>query len=225
MPTAFVTGANRGIGLEFTRQLLARGYTVHATHRNDYESLAELNSERLILHQMDVRDDNIVEQAIELIDGPLDLLVNNAAIYDGVESGKVTENARDFLNMLDVNTVGPYRTVHAAWSKLSKASAPIVAMVTTGMASMTDAPGSNAIGYRTSKAALNMLGQVFAHKLRTINGSIVLLCPGWVATDMGGHHAALSPQESVSGMLSRIDEQGLQNSGRFVAYDGTKRPW
>lgn len=225
MPVALVTGANRGIGLEFVRQLLAREYEVHAFHRKSIGGLADLACETLNLHCVDVADNSAVEQAMETIRSPIDLLINNAAVYDGHVGSMLNTSGEEVMQMFSVNAVGPFRTVKAAWSLLSEARRPIVAMISTGMASVTDRPGSNAPGYRVSKAALNMVGQLLRHDLHAIGGSVVLLCPGWVATDMGGRGASLTPQQSVHGMLARIDEQHEEVSGRFVGYDGSPRPW
>ena len=225
MPVALVTGANRGIGLEFVRQLLARSYDVHAFHRESVGGLAELACPPLSLHRVDVSDNLAVEQAMETIRSPIDLLINNAAVYDGHVGRMLNTTEEEVMQMLSVNAVGPFRTVKAAWSLLSRAERPIVAMISTGMASISDRPGSNAPGYRLSKAALNMVGQLLRHDLQTIGGSVVLLCPGWVATDMGGRGAPLTPQQSVRGMLARIDEQHNEVSGRFVGHDGSPRPW
>ena len=225
MPVALVTGANRGIGLAFVRELLARGYEVHAFHRKSVGGLAELACPTLSLHCVDVSDNLAVEQAMETIPSHIDLLINNAAVYDGHVGRMLNTTGEELMQMLSVNAVGPFRTVKAAWSLLSRAERPIVAMISTGMASITDRPGSNAPGYRVSKSALNMVGQLLRHDLQTIGGSAVLLCPGWVATDMGGPGASLTPQQSVRGMLARIDEQHNELSGRFVGYDGSPRPW
>lgn len=225
MPVALVTGANRGIGLEFVRQLLSLGYEVHAFHRESVGGLTKLACPTLSLHCVDVADNRAVKQAMETIHSPIDVLINNAAVYDGHIGRMLNTTEEEVMQMLSVNAVGPFRTVKAAWRLLSRAERPIVAMISTGMASITDRPGSNAPGYRVSKAALNMVGQLLRHDLQTIGGSVVLLCPGWVATDMGGRGATLTPQQSVRGMLARIDEQHNELSGRFVGYDGSPRPW
>lgn len=220
-----MTGANRGIGLEFVRQLLASGYDVHAFHRKSVDGLAELACPVLSLHRVDVSDNLAVEQAMETTRSTIDLLINNAAVYDGHVGRMLNATEEEVMQMLSVNAVGPFRTVKAGWSLLSRAERPIEAMIQTGMASISDRPRGNAPGYRLSKAALNMVGQLLRHDLQTIGGSVALLCPGWVATDMGGRGAPLTPQQSVGGMLARIDEQHNEVSGRFVDHDGSPRPW
>lgn len=225
MPVALVTGANRGLGLELVRQLLGQGYAVHATHRANAGNLADLQTGKLKLHRMDVRDSDGVAAVIQSITDPVDLLINNAAVYDPHWPGLAAGNLEEVHDMLNVNTMGPLRVTQAAMPLLAKAEGSVAVMMSTGMASISDRPGGNALGYRTSKAALNMLSLVIRHDLERQGTALLLVCPGWVATDMGGPCAPLTPEQSVKGILDRIREQNLSNSGRFVAYDGTIRSW
>ena len=174
---------------------------------------------------MDVRSETEVSSTLKSIDDPLNLLINNAAIYDPKWPGLAAGSIEGISEALDVNTLGPLRVTKAALPNLKAAKDSVVAMISSGMGSISDRPGGNALGYRTSKAALNMLSQVIGHDLRRQGTSVLMICPGWVATDMGGAGAPLSPRQSATGILARIEEQTLSQTCRFVGHDGSHRSW
>ena len=153
------------------------------------------------------------------------MLINNAAIYDHQWPGLAAGNTEDIRDVLDVNTLGPLRVTKAALPHLKAAKESVVAMISSGMGSISDQPGGNALGYRTSKAALNMLSQIIGQDLRRQGTSLLMICPGWVATDMGGAGAPLSARQSATGILARIEEQTLSKTCRFVGHDGSHRAW
>ena len=224
MPTAMVTGANRGIGLELVRQLLNRDYTVHATYRHDMGGLASLNHPDLVVHQMDVRHADEVAATIENIGPSLDLLVNNAGVADGRWSS-VSEIDFDVVAaVMDVNAIAPVRVTQHALPLLA-AHGGTVLMITSLMGSIGDCASGRSYAYRASKTALNMFTTAMNNEMKAQNISLLLMHPGWVETDMGGPNAPLSVQESVEGIMARVDEQTLDMSGRFVDYAGTHLPW
>ena len=224
MRTALVTGANRGIGLALTKELLHRGYTVHATHRRDIGGLATIDHEHLLTHAMDVRDPDAIHAVVDRVGPRLDLLINNAAVYDGRSRGLTDLDVPFLREAFDVNTLGPLQMVHASLGPLSTANGCVV-MISTGMSSITDRPDSNALAYRISKAGLNMLTVALTDALSARGVSVALLGPGWVATDMGGPGAPLSPATSASGILDRAEEIELGAPVQFMAYDGVPIPW
>ena len=224
MPTALVTGANRGIGLELVRQLLGRDYEVHATYRTSKGGLEGLASSQLHEHQLDVRNEEAVKAMMASIDTPLDVLINNAGVADGRWSS-VEEIDMDVVReVLDINAVAPLLVTQCALPLLTKKGGK-VAMITSLMGSIDDCHSGKSYAYRASKTALNMLATSMKNELRDQGVSVVLIHPGWVETDMGGPRAPLGVEESVTGILSRIEEQTLESSGRFVDYKGESLPW
>lgn len=225
MPVALVTGANRGIGLELTRQLLDAGYTVHATYRNALGGLADFATANLQTHTMEVRSDDSVRSVMDSITEPLDLLVNNAGISDGRWPSIDEIDFEVVSNVLEVNAIAPVRVTQHALPLLDRAGGGTVVMITSLMGSIEDCMSGKSYAYRASKTALNMFTTSMKNELIERNISLLLIHPGWVETDMGGPRAPVSPEESVRGILERVEEQTLATSGRFVEYTGRPLPW
>lgn len=224
MAAWLVTGANRGLGLEWARQLAARGETVIATARDPAAS-KDLASLRVETHALDVADDaSVARLADALSSRPLDAIVNNAGA--GGSGPPLAELKWDeVLRMFDVNALGAMRVTQAAWDNLLSGRRKLVVNVTSRMGSIADNGSGGYYAYRASKAALNMLTKTLALDSRRQAVTCVLLHPGWVATDMGGKQAPLSPQQSVEGMLSIVDRLGPADSGRFLDWSGADLPW
>ncbi|MEC8681783.1 MAG: SDR family oxidoreductase [Candidatus Thermoplasmatota archaeon] len=224
MPTAMVTGANRGIGLETVRQLLDRDYEVHATYRSGKGGLADIDNPRLVLHQMDVRNAGEVVAAMEAIGPSLDLLVNNAGVSDG-RWPTIEDIDFDIVsNVMEVNAIAPVRVTQQALPLLANGGGTVL-MITSLMGSIGDCASGRSYAYRASKTALNMFTTAMKNELREQGISLLLIHPGWVETDMGGPNAPIQAEESVSGIMARIDEQTLELTGRFVDYAGQTLPW
>lgn len=222
MKTALVTGANRGIGLELTRQLLDSGYDVHATYRSNKGGLVEIENSALSIHQMDVRNKDQIVSVIQTIDS-LDLLINNAGIGDGHWQSISEIDMEQALDVLNVNAVSPVLVTQQALAKLSKQSK--VVMMSSLMGSISDCHSGRSYAYRASKTALNMFSMAMKNELEQIGVSLLILHPGWVETDMGGPNAPLSTGESVRGIMERIKEQDMSASGRYVEFDGSPIQW
>jgi NAD(P)-dependent dehydrogenase (short-subunit alcohol dehydrogenase family) len=225
MKTALVTGANRGIGLELTRQLLDDGYTVHSTYRSSKGGLEEINHHSLSIHQMDVRNQEQIISVINAIDGPLDLLINNAGVADGRWQSISEIDMKHALEVLNINAVAPVLVTQQALPLLKKCNESTIVMVSSLMGSISDCLSGRSYAYRASKTALNMFAMSMKNELQSIGSSILILHPGWVETDMGGPDAPLSVKQSVDGIMQRISEQTLTHSGRFVQFDGTPVEW
>ena len=224
-----ITGANRGIGLEFVRQYAAAGYRVFACCREPHHavaltSLAASSGERISLHRLDVSDFRQIEQlAADLHGQAIDLLINNAGIYPNAAFGSLDYDAwhKAFL----INTMAPEKMLecfveHLAASRLRK-----VATLSSKMGSIADNGSGGSTLYRSSKAALNMVMKSLAIELRHLGIATCTLHPGWVKTDMGGANALITAEQSVAGMRQVIDRLTAQNSGRFTGYDGQEIPW
>jgi len=222
MKTALVTGANRGIGLELTLQLLDSGYNVHATYRSSKGGLEEIQNSALNIHQMDVRNIEEISTVIKSISS-LDLLINNAGIADGRWQSISEINMEHALEVLNVNAVSPVLVTQQVLPILSNRST--IVMISSLMGSISDCQSGRSYAYRASKTALNMFSMAMKNELDEMGSSLLIIHPGWVETDMGGPNAPLSTDESVRGIMRRIAEQNMSMSGRFVQFDGTPIEW
>jgi NAD(P)-dependent dehydrogenase (short-subunit alcohol dehydrogenase family) len=220
MPTAIVTGANRGIGLEFCRQLSTRGYEVSALCRSSSEALDALPVE--VVTGFDVTDEAAVEKfATGLKPHSVDLLINNAGIlrsvpFENVDADKIRE-------LFEVNALAPLLVTTALLPALKDGAK--IALITSRMGSIADNTSGGSYGYRMSKSALNAAGASLAHDLAPRDISVAILHPGYVRTDMTSHNGLIDADESVRGMLKRIDELNSGNSGTFWHTNGEVLPW
>jgi NAD(P)-dependent dehydrogenase (short-subunit alcohol dehydrogenase family) len=220
MSTAVVTGANRGIGLELCRQLAARKDTVVAVCREPSPELEALGVR--VESGIDVADPKaIAELARRLAGTRIDLLINNAGIlrHEGLES----MDFDSIRQQLEVNALGPLRVTTALLPLL--AAGAKIALVTSRMGSIADNSSGGSYGYRMSKAALNAAGVSLARDLAGRGASVVILHPGFVKTDMTRGHGNVTPAESAAGLLARIDELTVEQSGRFLHMNGEELPW
>ena len=225
MKIAVVTGASRGIGSEFVVRLLDDGWRVYAGYRSDKHRLDLIASSNLICHRLDVTDNNSIKDFVKIIDGNVDLLINNAGVPDGRWRNVKEIDDQWMLEVLDINSVGPVRMVKEFYDKMSHDSLTTVAMISSLMGSIDDCQSGRSYAYRASKTALNMLSVAMKKEALEDNISFLILHPGWVKTRMGGEHAPVELGDSVEGMLELIYSHSLENSGRFVQYDGVDLPW
>jgi NAD(P)-dependent dehydrogenase (short-subunit alcohol dehydrogenase family) len=220
MGTALVTGANRGIGLELCRQLKARGDAVIAVCRR---SSKELDGRKVAVEAgIDVSDDAAVATLRARLEGiKLDLLVNNAGIYE-----ETTLDHLDFeaiRRQIEVNALGPLRVTAALLPLLGAGSK--IAIITSRMGSMGDNSSGSHYGYRMSKAAVNAAGVSLARDLRGRGVAVAIIHPGMVSTEMTGGHG-IEAAESVRGILARIDALTIERSGGFWhATTAETLPW
>jgi NAD(P)-dependent dehydrogenase (short-subunit alcohol dehydrogenase family) len=243
MRRVVVTGANRGLGLEFTRQLAAAGDEIVATARqpktaDELNKLASTSGGRVSVVRLDVADPADAEAAAlhvgERFDG-VDLLINNAAIWtapdqpDRAGSGPLADLRPDAVaDVLRVNSVGPLLVTQALAPGLAAAGRAVVVNLSSWLGSIAEATrwgGRGNLAYAMSKAALNMLTRRLAVELAGQGTIVVSMSPGWVATDMGGPSAPLEPPESVKGMLNVLDALTPAQSGSFLDHAGAVLPW
>ena len=222
MKTAVVTGANRGIGLELTIQLLDSGYNVHATYRSNKGGLEQIENDNLSIYQMDVRDKTQVTNVVQSVE-KIDLLINNAGVADGRWQSISEIDMEHALEVLNVNAVSPVLVTQQSMPKLVDGSK--VVMMSSLMGSISDCQSGRSYAYRASKTALNMFSMAMKNELDANGISLLIMHPGWVETDMGGPNAPLSTEESVSGIMQRIEEQDMSMSGRYVEFDGSPIEW
>lgn len=225
-----ITGANRGIGLNLTQQLLARGETIIATARDpdratELRALAQHNTGKIDVFALDVTSDaSVAAFASALGDRTIDVLVNNAGTIGRHPQSTSEMDFEGFLETLNTNTVGPLRVIQAVIRNLKRSSAPKIATISSMMGSMSYAK-SDTLAYRVSKAGVNKVMQAVDTDMKPQGVAVLTLHPGWVRTDMGGAGADIAPEESASGIIARIDELSLSHSGRFLNYDGSVREW
>jgi NAD(P)-dependent dehydrogenase (short-subunit alcohol dehydrogenase family) len=222
--TVLITGANRGLGLEFARQYAEAGWHVIGTARKP-EQAGELKGLGARVAQLDVADqDSVNRLAAELAGQPIDLLINNAGIFPRV--GTIEEiDFDDYSRTLAVNTVGPVRVTRALLPNLRQGQLKIIAGLSSNLGSIAKNERGNFYGYRESKAALNMFTKTLAAELGPEGFICVVLTPGWVQTDMGGPNAPLQPADSISGMKAVLDKLTPADNGSFWSYDGSQMPW
>jgi len=219
MPTTLVTGCNRGIGLQLVAQLHARGDQVIGVCRSTNAELQNLGIR--IIDGINVADGKAVAQLkAELGDEPIDTLINNAGILRGDSFGDI--DYESMLEQYEVNALGPLRVVEALADNLREGSK--VAIVTSRVGSIEDNGSGGNWGYRASKTAVNMIGTNLMHELKPRGIAVALLHPGLVATDMTGNNG-VSAEDSASGLIARIDELNLENSGGFWHAEGYRLPW
>ena len=225
MRTAVVTGASRGIGSEFVVRLLEDGWRVYAGYRSDMHRLDLIENDNLFCHKLDVTSNDSIKKFADNIDLNIDLLINNAGVPDGRWRNIKEIDDQWMLEVLDINSVGPVRMVKEFYDKMSHESVTTIAMISSLMGSIDDCHSGRSYAYRASKTALNMLSVAMKKEALQDNISFLILHPGWVKTRMGGEHAPVELGESVEGMLELIYSHSLDDSGRFVQYDGVDLPW
>jgi NAD(P)-dependent dehydrogenase (short-subunit alcohol dehydrogenase family) len=219
MATVLVTGANRGIGLEICRQLAARGDTVIAACRSSNDHLSALNVR--VIDGIDVgKNDSVEKLKQQLGDTRLDVLINNAGMLRPDEFGDIDYDA--MAEQYNVNTLGPLRVTEALRENLTEGSK--VAIVSSRVGSIADNTSGNYWGYRASKTAVNMIGTNLMHELKPAGIAVAILHPGLVATEMTGGQG-IDPVDSARGLIHRIDELDMNNSGGFWHAEGYVLPW
>jgi NAD(P)-dependent dehydrogenase (short-subunit alcohol dehydrogenase family) len=231
MPSALITGANRGLGLAFARQYLADGWQVYAACRepasaSELHRLTEDSKGKLRILAMDVTDPASIHAAATELDGrAIDLLLNNAGVIGprGQTIGNIDYDA--WADVLAVNTMGPMRVSEAFIEHVARGDRKLIVTLTSGMGSIADNTSGGSIVYRSSKAAVNMVMRSLAIDLAPRGITCVVVNPGWVRTDMGGPNATLEPSESVSALRRLIATLGPEQSGKFFNHTGREYPW
>ena len=223
MPTALITGANRGIGLEFARQYAADGWQVIATVR-DPRQADELGAvEGVRVEQLDMADIEAVGDFLQRIEGPLDLLIANAGTYQP-ETVDTAEDARGWARMMAVNAIGPYVLARSLLGQVAEAKGKLIA-ISSDMGSIAANRSGGYVPYRSSKSALNSAWRSLAIEARPRDVLVAAVNPGWVKTRMGGPNATLRPEQSIGQMRALIAGLGAEQSGGFFERDGRVIPW
>ncbi|MEX0733562.1 MAG: SDR family oxidoreductase [Steroidobacteraceae bacterium] len=231
MPTVLVTGANRGLGLEFARQYAGDGWQVFAACRapNAAKELQGLTAEsrgRIRVLPVDVTDTANVRAAAAGLKGEaIDLLLNNAGVGGPRNERIGSLDYAAWARVLDTNTLGPMRVVEAFVENVATSRLKRIVTITSGMGSLADNTSGGSYAYRSSKAAVNMVMRSLALDLAPRGITCVVVNPGWVRTDMGGLRGKLSPAESIKALRSVIAALRPEDSGKFLNYNGKPYPW
>ncbi len=220
---ALITGSNRGIGLECCAQLQQLGFNVIATCRKSTPALDSLGLE--VIENIEVSDPNSIQALASILIGRrIDWLINNAGIAGAVEFSDINASTIDIFNrQYEVNSLGPLLMIKFLFGNLVEGGK--VGLVTSRMGSITDNTSGNSYAYRMSKAALNAAGKSLSIDLKPSGISVAILHPGWVRTDMTGNEGLIDTPESVSGLIKRMDELNIENSGTFWHTNGEVLHW
>lgn len=219
-----VTGANRGLGLEFVTQLQGMGYEVIGTARSP-EKATELKATGARVEQLDVADQaSVAALANRLSDVSIDILINNAGMLNRTDSTLDTLDFEVMERSFQVNSLGPLRVTQALLPNLKTGEKKTIVSITSRLGSIELSTGG-LYSYRTSKTALNQINKIISAELAPKGFTCVVMHPGWVRTDMGGSSATLSKAESISGMLGVIEGLTIESNGKFFNYDGEELPW
>jgi NAD(P)-dependent dehydrogenase (short-subunit alcohol dehydrogenase family) len=222
--TVLVTGANRGLGLEFARQYAADGWRVIACCRAPKDA-PELKKIKAEMHALEVTaQDSIAHLAKALNGTPIDVLINNAGLHGDRRMFGETDVAL-WKRIFEVNTIAPVQILATLLDNVAASHHKKVVNITSKVGSIGDNPTGGSYAYRSSKTALNMAMANAAHELKNRGITILLVHPGWVQTDMGGPGAAVSIEQSITGVRRIIDKATLAETGHFYDYTGKQLPW
>ncbi len=231
MATVLITGANRGLGLEFCRQYAEQDWHVIACSRNpddafDLNNLASRHP-NIQLEQLDVSALEQIDALSRKLAGlSIDVLINNAGIYADNKSNSLGHfDYQAWTNSLLINTQAPVKMTEAFLPHIKKSDKKLIVAISSLMGSVADNDSGGSIFYRSSKAALNAAMKSVAIELKNQSVGVLIFHPGWVKTDMGGPDALINAEQSVAGMRALIANFSLDQSGSFVKYDGTPMPW
>ena len=232
MRTMLITGANRGIGLEFVRQYAADGWRVVACCRKPaaveaLNRLAAQYPDQITVHALDVTDHAQIDRLAQtLAEQPIDLLINNAGVYPPARGDALGEtDYAAWQQAFAVNTMAPLKITEAFIQRIARSELKTIVTITSKMGSLADNRGGGSYIYRSSKAGVNIVMKSLSIDLNPQKIIAVVLHPGWVKTDMGGPGALISAEQSVTGMRRVIGNLTLKDSGKFYAFDGKEVPW
>ena len=223
-----ITGANRGIGLEFCEQYVADGWNVIACCRKpaDASELSELalQHNNLQIVSLDVSDFAQIDAlALQLKDEKIDVLINSAGVYARGKFGDI--NYDEWAESFKINSMALLKMAEAFVAHVAKSQLKKMAVLTSKMGSIDDNTSGESYIYRSSKTAVNMVMKNLSIDLKPYGISVVTLHPGWVQTDMGGPNGLISVQKSVTGLRRVIEDLSLETTGQFVDYAGKAINW
>jgi NAD(P)-dependent dehydrogenase (short-subunit alcohol dehydrogenase family) len=223
-----ITGANRGIGLEFTKQYAADGWKVLACCREPESAIAlqalASSSKNVQVLTLDVGNFSQIDSlALQLKKEAIDVLINNAGVYPHSNFGDT--NYDDWAEAFKINSMASLKMAEAFVQHITRSQLKKIATLSSKMGSIDDNTSGESYIYRTSKSAVNMVMKSLSIDLKPYGISVVTLHPGWVQTDMGGVNGLINTQTSVSGLRQVIADLSLESTGQFIAFDGKSINW
>lgn len=226
MTAILITGAARGIGRALCEEALRRGWDVIGSVR-EAETAKALEAElgahfRALV--FDVTDADAVAKAAQDVEGPIDILINNAGVIGPDRQSTLDMDFDGFARTLAVNVLAPLRIAQAFLPHLKRSVRPRLMTISSGMGSMSRA-GSDHLAYRASKAAVNKVTQGLATDLKRLGIAVAAIHPGWVRTGMGGRGADIEAAQSAKGILDIAKRLDLAGTGKFLRYDGSEMDW
>lgn len=223
MARVLVVGSNRGIGLELVRQFARRGDSVFALCRNMSDDLKKVEN-TTVLEGFDVGQDSVISKLIECKELPdkFDVVVANAGVLERENFDSIA-TTDTMMKQFNVNSLGPLRVARGTFARLSEGSK--FAIITSRMGSVADNGSGGMYGYRMSKSALNAAGKSLSVDWKKEGIPVGILHPGYVRTDMTGHNGHIDAAESAAGLIARIDELNISNTGTFWHMNGEILPW
>ncbi len=220
MKNVLVTGANRGIGLEIAKQLKAKGHHILAVCRTPSQALVDLDVE--VIADIDVTDDNDLQRLLNHIEGrEIDYLINNAGILKRNTLGDI--DYESVQQQFVVNAMGPLRVTEKLLPVLADKAK--VGIVTSRMGSIEDNDSGSSYGYRMSKTAANMAAKSLSVDLKDQGIAVAALHPGYVKTDMTDNKGYVDADHAAAGLIQRMEELNLDNTGQFWHAEGEVLPW
>lgn len=225
MRVAVITGANRGIGNFWTSKLIDDGWRVYAGYRNNRDGLKIIENDNLIPVQLDVTDNDSIHRFTSKVEDNVDLLINNAGVPDGRWQSIEEIDDEWALEVLNINAMGPVRMIKSLYPRLKGDNLTKIVMISSLMGSIDDCEIGKSYAYRASKTALNMFAVAMKKECLLDNISFLILHPGWVKTRMGGDRAPVEVEDSVNGMMYLVEKHKLEDSGKFMSFDGLEINW
>jgi NAD(P)-dependent dehydrogenase (short-subunit alcohol dehydrogenase family) len=232
MPSILITGSNRGLGLEWTRQYARLDWQVYATccYPDEADDLQQLKHDypNIQLHRLDVTNPDEIDAIAETLKNQtIDILLNNAGVY--LEKFKHSTlghiDYSDWEETFGVNSLGAVRVTDKFIDNVARSEKRLIVAITSHMGSIAEIESPGSYAYRSSKAALNAAMKGISLELKQRNVGVLLLHPGWVKTRMGGPDALISTTESVNSMRAVIENFDIHKSGNFYRFDGSVIPW
>lgn len=220
MKTAVITGANRGIGLALSKQLSEQGWDIIAVCRSDSDEIEEIAN--MVISGIDVTNPEHLAQVKKIIgDHQVDLLINNAGLLKDEQLGSIDYDS--MRQQFEINTLAPLQVTETLIPNMIEGSKII--NITSRMGSIADNDSGGRYGYRASKAALNAIGKSLAEDLKLKGIAVAQLHPGWVSTRMVNFNGLIDTDESARGLIERIEQLDLANTGGFWHTNGEELPW